>query len=88
MTVVSHCVLYYTPTRFSGKNLGMIRHFFGYEKKVARSVENLTLACLWQHFNQARANFSSIVNFWGVCILAKTRCLELTTNNLLTRSHS
>jgi len=66
----------------------MIGHFFGWvRKQIARSA---ILKC---GVSRGKPDISSVqetallgilYEFCGVFILAKTRCLELATNNLLT----
>ena len=79
---------YLVGTRLSGKNLGMIGHF----SWLGARFWNAALAAkIWKpdiSSVQETALSGILYEFFGVFILAKTRCLELVTNNLLTRTHS
>jgi len=79
---------------FSGKNLGMIRHFLLVRCKTNCAERGFSNAALTAKIRTpditavSKKAFSSMLcDFFGVFILAKTRCLELTTNNIFTRTH-
>jgi len=61
------------------------------KSRAARFWNAVSAAKIWKPYIssvQEKALSGILYKFCGVFILAKTRCLELSTNNLLTRTHS